>query len=328
MAKRDPTADAISKVAALKSVDDPARLAAELTPLLADKSNYVVARAAALAGERDVRALTPVLIDTFTKLLHGPATRDSGCEAKLALAKALVQVEAGLDAEAIATEGARHAHWEGVYGGSVDLGIGVRGHCAIMLAAMGSKHALRVATELLAEHDINPPPRERASWSVRVDAARALTMTHSEAAGLLLRFKAIDGDDESNVIAECLAGVIAIEREKGVELARRYLNGYSSSRDPRVEAKAEAALTAIGGSRLQSAYEVLREYDQAFLRSPALATYLASIALTRQEPAITYLLGLVAEADKETSAAATHALKPLLALPRVQERLDEALAKR
>lgn len=328
MAKRDPTADAISKVAALKSIDDVDRLASELAPLLADKSNYVVARAASLAGERGVRALVPALVDSLAKFMRGSGVaKDPGCEAKLALVRALVHLEAGSEAEPVALEGVRHAHWESTWGGSVDLAIGVRGNCAILLAAMGSKHALRCAAELLAEDDLKPP-RERNSVPVRVDAARALTMTNSDAAALLMRYKTLAGDADPNVTAECLAGVLAIERENGLELARRVLNASLGARDPNAEAKAEAALTAIGGSRLQSAFDVLREYDREFLRSPSVGAYLASIALTRQERAIEYLLGLIAEADRETSAEAEKALKPLINLPKMSERIDAAKARR
>ncbi|MFT3786991.1 MAG: hypothetical protein QM770_12630 [Tepidisphaeraceae bacterium] len=328
MAKRDPAADAISRVAALKSIDDPNQLADALRPLLAEKSNYIVARAAELAGERGVRPLTPTLVELFEKLLAAPTSKDAGCTAKTSIAKSLVQLEADRDAEAVAERGTRHAHWEASWGGSVDLAGGVRGHCAILLAAMGSKKALRCATELLAERDLKMP-RERNSVPVRCDAARALTMIASDGAAAVLRFKALEGDADPAVISECLAGVIAIEHEEGLSLAERYLDAVAGTRADRdAEARAEAAMIAIGGSRLPSAFELLKKRSIDFLNSPSESTYLASIALTRQEPAIEYLLDLVRNGPRNQSAAVVEALHPLHGVNNVAARLKEACASR
>src|SRR5690349_17070919 len=99
MPKRDPVADAISRIATLKSIDDPAELAAGIAPLIGDKSTYVVARAAEVAGERSVRAALPQIIEAFDRLLKAPSTKDPACNAKSALARAIVKLEAGYEAE-------------------------------------------------------------------------------------------------------------------------------------------------------------------------------------------------------------------------------------
>src|SRR3954447_21024811 len=159
MPKRDPVQEALTRLAALKSADDPAALAEGLVPLLADKSSYVVSRAAELAGERSVRAALPQIIQIFDRLLNAPPAKDVGCNAKSALARAIVKLDSGYEAEDVLLLGVRHAHWEAIWGGSADLAVALRGQCAIGLAAMGSRLALRCAVELLAEPD-QLPPRE------------------------------------------------------------------------------------------------------------------------------------------------------------------------
>jgi len=61
-----------------------------------------------------------------------------------------VTLEAGYEAEEAALRATRHTRWESVYGGAVDVAVGVRGNACILLAAMGSTQALRAASELLA----------------------------------------------------------------------------------------------------------------------------------------------------------------------------------
>lgn len=323
MPKRDPTADAIAKLAELKHEPHPAVLATRLTELLADRSGYVIGRAADLAAERDIRASVPSLVAAFTRLLAAAPTKDPGCTAKLALAKALVTLEAGYEAEDAMVAGTRHEHWESSWGGQVDLAVGVRGQCAIGLAAMGSREALHCAAELLAECDqpMTAAHRERTSWTVRADAARALTMIGSEGAAALLRFKALCGDPEPAVTSECLAGVIAIDPASGLALAERFLQRDDS-------ASVEAALLAVGGSRRPGSFDVLRRHADTLLLNEHRDTLISAVAMTRQEAAIDYLLGLVADSDRAVSEVAIGALTPLRPLQRIGERLDAAIAAR
>src|SRR3954463_11620786 len=78
MPKRDPVQEALARLTALKSADDPAVLAEGLAPLLADKSSYVVSRAAELAGERSVRTALPQIIQIFERLLNAASAKDVG----------------------------------------------------------------------------------------------------------------------------------------------------------------------------------------------------------------------------------------------------------
>src|SRR6266852_5744188 len=93
MAKRQTTE---TKVAHLKTLrNDPHSSAAltELRKVLADRSNYVVARAAEIVGEFEIRTLAPELVAAFHRLTIEPAKTDPQCLAKTAIVEALVKIE-------------------------------------------------------------------------------------------------------------------------------------------------------------------------------------------------------------------------------------------
>lgn len=315
MARIDPVKDAIAKVAELRRIDDPRALCAAVTKLLGQKSSFVVSRVADLAAERSVREALPVIVERLDRVLKESPADDVGAAAALSLVKALIVLEAGYEAEEVALRASKHTRWEKVMGGSVEVAGGVRGNAAILLAAMGSTQAIRVATELLAEPD-QRPPRERTSWPVRSDAARAMTMIGSDGASAVLRFRLLIGDAEPNVLSDCLAGLLTIERDAAIPLAQQMLD------DGRDE-YAEAAVLALGNWRDPRAFDQLRSRADRFLSSGSQELYLASIAMTRQPKAIDYLIELATTGNASLKRAAMKALEPLRLLPGVAERLEQ-----
>jgi hypothetical protein len=255
-------------------------------------------------------------VAALDRALRDPRSDDVGAAAAHALVRALVTLEAGYEAEEVALRATRHTRWESVYGGAVDVAVGVRGNACILLAAMGSTQALRAASELLAEPD-QVAPRERTSWPARADAARALTMIGSDGAAAVLRFKLLIGDAEPNVLSDCLAGLLAIERDAALSLAERML---TNDDDP---TQNEAALLALGGWRDARAFGVIKSHESRFLPGPRMRElYLASIAMTRRPEAIDYLFELATSGPRDTRPAAIAALEPLRAMPAVAARLD------
>ncbi len=317
MPKKDPTADTLARLAVLRKTDDQRALVDGLTAALKDRSSYVVTIAATLAGEREVREAVPAIVARLTRLFDDPKSDDAGCTASLAMVRALVTLNAGYEAEEIALRAVRYVRWEAVYGGSVDVAISVRGNAAILLAAMGSREALRCATELLAEPD-QRPPRERASWAARADAARALTMVGSEGAAAVLRFKLLLGDVETNVLADCLTGLLTIEREVALPMVERMLAADE-------DVQSEAAILALGSWRDPRAFTLLHTHADRFLVSNSRDLFLASIAMTRQPKAVDYLIELVGSKSPKLRAAAMTAIEPIRILPGVEERLKEAM---
>jgi hypothetical protein len=315
-ARKDPVAEAIARLASLRNLEDRNAVADGLASVLAERTCYVVGRAAELAGEHGVRDAVPGLVSALDRVLRDPPADDAGAAAANALVRALVTLEAGYEAEDAALRATRHTRWESVYGGSVDVAVGVRGNAVILLAAMGSTQALRAASELLAEPDQHPP-RERTSWPVRADAAKALAMIGSDGAAAVLRFKLLIGDAEPNVLSDCLAGLLAIERDAALPLAERML-----ADDVHPE-KAEAAMLALGGWRDARGFAVLKSHESRFVADPGTRElYLASVAMTRQPAAIDYLFDLAGDGAPAIRAAALAALEPLRAMPAVAARLD------
>lgn len=315
-ARKDPVAEAISRLAALRGLDDRKALTDGLASALAERASYVVGRAADLAAERGVRDAVPAVVAALERNLRDPKSDDVGAAAAHQLVRALITLEAGYEAEEAALRATRHAKWESVYGGAVDVAVGVRGNACILLAAMGSTQALRAASELLAEPDLHPP-RERVSWPARADAAKALTMIGSDGAAAVLRFKLLIGDGDPNVLSDCLAGLLAIERAAALPLAERML---TNDADP---AHAEAALLALGGWRDARAFTVIKSHESRFLPDPnARELYLASVAMTRRSEAIDYLFEMAISGPRDVRPAAVAALEPLRAMPAVSARLD------
>ena len=318
MPRKDPAADALAKLAAVRAINDRAALLAGVTLALRDRSAYVVARAATLTGERGVRDAIPVLIDRLRHFLTDPKAADPNCDAVLSLLQALVTLEAGYEAEDVALLAVRHVRFEAVFGGSTDTAVSARGRASILLAAMGSTHAVRCAVQLLAAPDARPP-REVVNWPARADAARALTMIGNDAAAAVLRFKLMTGDDEPNVLSDCLAGLLVIERDDALPLARQMLAA------PRT---VEAALLAIGGWRDARAVSLLLDAADDLLATDSRDLYLASLAMTRQPPAVDFLLDLARTSPPALATAALTALDPLRLLPGVAKRIDDAQRKR
>ena len=320
MAKKDPVADAVARLAALRTIDDPAQLADGVAALLKERSGYVVSRVAALAAERSVRAAIPAIVARLSKLLSDPRPDDPSGAAALELTRALVALSAGYEAEDVALVAVKYVKWEPVFGGSVDVAVSVRGNAAILLAAMGSTQATRAAVELLAAPD-RPAPREQINWPARADAARALTMIGSDAAGAVLRYKLLLGADDTNVLADCLIGLLTIERDAAVPLATRMLTSDA-------ESHTEAALLALGGWRDAGAFALLRQHADRFLIGGSRDLFLASIAMTRQSSAIDYLFELAGSDSSQLRAAAIEALEPLRPLPNVADRIDAITGRR
>jgi HEAT repeat protein len=269
--------------AALRRLDEADGCAA-----LADgigQSHYrVVARAAELAGERLCYDLEPALIDGFRRLAAADHKTDPGCQAKAAIARALVALDC-LDA-GLYREGIRLTQPEPVWGGSIDTAADVRSSCAMGLAASGDPRALPELVELLVDPE----------HLVRAGAVRAIVCTEPRAAEAVLRAKALLGDHEPEVTGECLRGLLGLAPEDSLNFAARFLDAS----DPAI---AELAALALGESRLDGAIELLRErWEAEPFKRPTHRIWLRAAVLARSDAAFDWLLALIADADAATAA--------------------------
>jgi HEAT repeat protein len=136
-------------------------------------------------------------------------------------------------------------------------------------------------------------------------------------AGLLLRLKARVGDQEPDVISECLTGILELAGEQGLPFVAEFLNVEH-------ESVQHAALLALGSSRKPAAFEILKQFAEKCSERFHEVAYTA-LALLRLPAATDYLLSLLA--DKSRGAAALDALAVHRYDQRVREQAAAEVAK-
>ena len=243
MAKRASVDDRLSEIRALRGQEASPEVTAELRKALSDKSNLVVAAAAAIAGDQRQIELADALEAAFARFLVDPEKTDKLCRAKLAIVQALDAIE-HMRSE-VFHQAARHVQWEPVWGGKVDTAAPLRAAALLALARIDEADLLTLLVDSLTD-----PEKE-----VRIAAAQALGYQGSESATLLLRLKARVGDPEPDVLSECLSGLLSCAPKDSLEL----VSGFLHSGNPAI---VEAALLALGRSRLPEALEPLKGYWQ------------------------------------------------------------------
>ncbi len=142
-----------------------------------------------------------------------------------------------------------------------------------------------------------------------------------EAGILLLRLKALTGDAEPAVQGECFSGLLEASPAKSVPFVAKYID----SEDGDV---AQAAMLALGESRLPAAYEVLREKWIRTIAMPTKKILLASMAASKLEEAIAFLISLVETESIPTATAAVEALSIYSRNQRVKQSVSDAVLTR
>ena len=236
--------------AARRSTDEQK---AELRKRIGDRSNLVVAAAAAIAGENTLADLAGDLEAAFDRFLVNPLKDDKLCRAKLAIVQALDRMEH--QRTDVFLKAARHVQFEPVWGGSEDSAPPLRAAALVALARAEGTFSLPVLVDAMAD-----PAKD-----VRIASAVALGAVGSEAAGLVLRLKVRLGDKDPDVFSECLGGLLAVDATANLPIVAEFL-------DPADPPACEAAAMALGRSRLAEALEPLKECLAAVpYRRPAAA---------------------------------------------------------
>jgi hypothetical protein len=268
---RVTTEDALSAIHAIRQAPEEHNLARELGVFLTHKTNHVVAAAAATAERLEVTALAPDLVTAFERLMRDPGKLDQGCKATIAIVQALIQFED--EAARVYFAGIRHVQKEGSFGPPVDVAAPLRGLCARGLARMGHPDALLECATLLADPEI----------PARAGAIRAVADSGRPDGVPLLRLKALVGDEEAEVVAECFGALLTLDPGGSVGFVAKFL-------DSRTEGLAEQAALALGESRLAAAFEVLRiAWERGGAREQR-RTLLVAVAMLRSQEALEFLL--------------------------------------
>lgn len=302
MAKANKIEDAIERVARTRTNPTSAESLAELRAGLGHKSAHVAAKAAQIAGENEISALTQDLVAAFDRFLaNNPVKNDPGCVAKAAIVEALQRLAA--PEPGVFLRGIRWVQLEPVWGGRADTAVALRGASGFGLVAMGYREALTPLADLLAD----PEPRARAA------AARAIAWSEDPAGIPLLRLKALVGDDDPEVLSECFTGLLRLSPSESAELVGRFL--AHEKEDTR-----EAAALALGSSRRPEALPVLRAHWENHIEDAPRRTALLAIAMLKIDPALDFLFSLIAEATGPTARMAIAAL--------ALHKYDDALVER
>jgi HEAT repeat protein len=281
----------------------------QIAKALHAKSNLVAAKAARIVGEALLAESTADLVSAFDRFITRGAAGDKGCAATIAIARALFNLDHD-DAD-VYLKGMRHVQMEPVWGGSVDTAAELRAICAMGLANTGYQAKLRAMVDLLVDRE----------WQARAGAVRALAVAGSEAALLLLRFKALSGDREPEVIADCFSGLLSAEGADAVP----FVASFVDSKEKEVK---DAAILALGASRRADAVEWMmqRFHDIADLETKK--CILLSLASSRTEAAVAFVVGLIREGSGQISDCAVSALEINRRDSQIQARIEGALAGR
>ena len=301
MAKVDAQLERLRAIKADPSSPDAVE---EIEQALRGKSTVVVARAAEIAGTAKLEQLEPLLLEAFDRFMQDA---DKGCIAKTAIAKALLELESR--AELTMLRGARQVQMEPAYPRAADVAGELRAACAVALVNMRSRQAVTVLVHHLADREP----------FVRGAAVRALAAHGGDAAEALVRYKLLLGDDDPSVVADCFPAVITLTRS--TEAVEPFL-------DSRDDALREAAILAIGESRVPRAFELLRDRWDAEVHPEMRKLLATSIALTRQPAAVTFLMHQAAHGDSAAASAAIEALAIFRSDDAVRSKLAEIAQKR
>jgi len=282
---------------------------AELRRSLGDRSNLVVAAAAAVVGEQVKVELAAELEAAFDRFLAAPPKDDKLCRAKVAVIQALEKLEH--ERPAVFRKAARHVQFEPVWGGEEDSAAPLRAVALIALARIGGSEDMPLLVDSLTD-----PEKD-----VRSAAAQSLACFGIEAVGLLLRFKVRIGDKEPEVLAECFSGLLAINPRENFPFVSGFL-------EPGDLVRCEAAILALGRSRLPEALGALKSCWQKAISTGLREQILLAIAMLRLPAAIDYLLELVASDSEKDAIAALFALKIHNYDPRLRGRIAEVIHRK
>jgi hypothetical protein len=298
----------------LADLDDlPADRVARSKPLadaLARGHYRVAAKAARLTGEALLYDLVPALLAAYRRFLDKPIKSDPNCYAKKAIARALV----ALDCEEV--EFFRAAlnlrQMEPVWGGTADTAADVRGTCALGLVATAYPRALVAIAQLL--YDAEP--------DARVGAIRAAANGTPREAELLLRSKALAGDEEPAIIGECFSALMSVEPEGSLEFVAQWLARSD-------DALRELAALALGESRVPAALDALKSaWLEPVVADELRFALIRAAAAHRSEAAFDWLLSIAADARPLVAMRVIEALEPYKNNGRLAARLRAVLAAR
>jgi hypothetical protein len=253
---------------------------------LAHRNNFLVSKAAKLVADAEVFALLPDALAAFDRFFIDAAKTDPKCWAKNALAKTLVKLEHRQKDAYL--RGLRHHQMEASWGPPVDSAAALRCTCAHALVDCPGISDADLLTILLE-------PLTDADKTVRMEAARAIGQVGGVSAALILRLRALLGNDEPEVLGAVYSALLSLEGAQAIPLVGGYLKEGG-------DLAAEAAF-ALADLRTPEALAALIERLRAGADAWFGSVLLSAIALTRLPEAIDFLLALIVRDAREAPQA-------------------------
>ncbi|MDZ8185572.1 MAG: hypothetical protein RMX96_12045 [Nostoc sp. ChiSLP02] len=276
MPKSRKLEETLSILAQIREQPTSEEAIAILRQVLKSKHSMAVAQAAKIVGESNITALIADLVEAFARMMVKPTQVDQNCLAKKEIAQTLYRLE--YSDEKLFLQGIRHVQMEPVWGGQEDTAAHLRGICALGLVRMNYSNVMNELADLLAD----PKPE------ARVAAAKAIAYTGNPQGVPLLRLKTRIGDKAPQVMEECFTALLQLAPTDSLALVASFL----FHPEDRI---CELAALALGESRLEPAFELLKSCWQQTRKVEFRRTLLLAIAMLRQNQGLDFLISLVAQ---------------------------------
>lgn len=277
---------------------------------LADRHFRLVAKAAVICSEQLLYDTEAQLIDAYRRLLDNPVKRDPHCIAKGAIVRALVALDC--QNHDFFSSAMRYRQLEPTWGGSIDTALDLRNSSAMGLVGTTYPRAAVDVAELLTDNEAY----------VRIGALRALACVPQDRSEPLLRFKALSGDPESEVVGECFTALIQLEAEDTFDFVAAFMNQDD------LEVAGYAAL-ALGESRYPPALNAICDaFNRPYVDRELRRILVRAAVLQRNEPAYRWLLNLVSERDTTAAEMVIEELGIYRSNAKLKSRLETVLIER
>lgn len=309
MARRDRLQELLDGLAEAR--DDPGapESGERLRTALAHKSGIVVRAAARIANECELYDLGELMPAAFARMMIEPVKRDPQCRAKVALVEAMHKLSH--DDLDVYWQGLSHVQEEPVWTRKVeDTAAELRGRCAIALMDAQVQRAWVPVTLLL----LDKFPAARAGAATAIGRSG-----HTDVGVPVLRLKLAVGELDPEVLSAALRSLLMLQGEDAVPLLQTYFD--------RAQAEREAAVLALGESRLECALKPLCELYEHAVADTRRVTAMA-IAMLRSERAWSYLFDAIERSEQPMAIDAVRALAIYRYDERVRSRVEAAVKRR
>jgi len=264
-----------------------AEMLATLRQALADRNNFVVAKAAQIAEEKKAAELLPELSAAFERFFTNAVKSDPQCWAKNAVSRALASL--GCTDKDVFLRGLHFRQMEPVWGGRSDSAGALRATCAHALLgcdALPDQEVLLILTDLLAD-----PEKQ-----VRTEAIRAVARIGAIALPVL-RLRALIPGEEPEVLGTCFHALLQLDAPRSISFIAQFLEAGN-------DVSSEAAFALAETRNPDALNALLTSWKGAEAADPWFAGVLVNaIAMTRLPAAASHLIELIANEDREAPTA-------------------------